>query len=166
MRCANNGTKLCKINKIFRVPLFPRGSIGTKNIWNVQLKKQRASSILQQNYQLGSDPKLPIFVNIETRDLFEEEWKAERKREMFESLRLLLTNLLTSTCKRITNDIVYRYILQHEFLPRHAKIILSDMQKKGQLECYKMDTGQPAPKGSFYLNYRYYTKPCAVFVYK
>ena len=105
-------------------------------------------------------------MNIETRDLFEEEWKAERKREMFESLRLLLTNLLTSTCKRITNDIVYRYILQHEFLPRHAKIILSDMQKKGQLECYKMDTGQPAPKGSFYLNYRYYTKPCAVFVYK
>ena len=79
-------------------------------------------------------------MNIETRDLFEEEWKAERKKEMFESLRLLLTNLLTSTCKRITNDIVYRYILQHEFLPRHAKIILSDMQKKGQLECYKMDT--------------------------
>ena len=61
-------TKLCKINKIFRVPLFPRGSIGTKNIWNVQLKKQRASSILQQNYQLGSDPKLPIFVNLHIHD--------------------------------------------------------------------------------------------------
>ena len=122
--------------------------------------------IIEAKWELDEENGCGFQLPPQMRDLFEEEWKAERKKEMFESLRLLLTNLLTSTCKKITNDIVYRYILQHEFLPRHAKIILSDMQKKGQLECYKMDTGQPAPKGSFYLNYRYYTKPCAVFVYK
>lgn len=99
-------------------------------------------------------------------DLFEDYWKYERQREMYHKLKLLLTGLLSSTKNKITNATIYRFVLQHEFLPKHAKIILSEMQKNGQLECYKMDTGEQAPLGSFYLNYRFYAKPCAVFTYK
>lgn len=100
------------------------------------------------------------------RDLFEEQWKYERQKEMYQKLQLLLTGLFTSACSRITNATIYKFVLQHEFLPRHAKLILAEMQKNGYLECYKMDTGEQAPKGTFYLNYRYFTKPCAVFAYR
>ena len=112
--------------------------------------------------QNGCGFKLPP----KMRDLFEEQWKYERQKEMYHKLQILLIGLFTSACSRITNATIYKFVLQHEFLPRHAKLILSEMQKSGCLECYKMDTGEQAPKGSFYLNYRYYSKPCAVFAYR
>ena len=65
---------------------------------------------------------------------------------MYHKLQILLTGLFTSACSRITNATIYKFVLQHEFLPRHAKLILSEMQKSGCLECYKMDTGEQARK--------------------
>lgn len=120
--------------------------------------------IIEAKWDLDEENGCGFTLPKQMRSLFEEQWKFERKNEMYYRLHFLLVSLF-SKMKNATNAIVYKYILQHEFLPRHAKLVLSEMQTRGEIECVKIDTGEIAPKGSFYLNYRYYAKPCVIIAY-
>lgn len=120
--------------------------------------------IIEAKWDLDEENGCGFTLQPEMGSIFEEQWKIERRKEMYYKLHLLLVNLL-SNAKKATNAIVYQYILRNEYLPRHAKIILTEMQKRGEIDCFRTDTGALAPQGTFYLNYRYYAKPCAIIAY-
>lgn len=120
--------------------------------------------IIEAKWDLDEDNGCGFSLQPQMGSLFEDQWKIERRNEMYYKLQFLLVNLLSSL-KEVSNAIMYKYVLQHEFLPRHAKLILTEMQKRGEIDCIRTDTGEFAPKGSFYLNYRYYAKPCAIIAY-
>jgi len=99
------------------------------------------------------------------REIFEEEWAFERKNELYNQLYILLVGILSSG-EEVTNATIYEKVLEQGFLPKHAKLVLEELQNQGLLLCIKKDTGEEAPKKSFYLHYKYYRKPCAIYVYK
>jgi len=79
----------------------------------------------------------------------------EKEAENKQSMRL--TDLLMSFIKESprTNIEIYKYVLDNEFLPKHANQVLSDLQNKKRIEVLEYGTTKEARKKSFYLSYQY-----------
>lgn len=111
--------------------------------------------ILEVKWQMDEDegrgfsqPELnPTF------SLFQDEEKRIAQEENYSKLEILLESFLRDDRD---NKEVYKYILEQEFLPRHANQVLRTLQDSGQLEVTDLQTQKAARKGSFYLTWENY----------
>ncbi len=85
--------------------------------------------------------------------LFEAQEKELSRNENYQKLEKILKNALINPK---TNWEVYEIILKNEFLPKHANEIFKNWQNESSLGVTEIDTGKPARKNSFYVNWKNY----------
>jgi three-Cys-motif partner protein len=86
--------------------------------------------------------------------LFERQNKELAKNDNYERLETILKNSL-QTPKN--NWQIYEIVLAHEFLPKHAAEIFKNWQVNfSTFKVVDIETGNPARKGSFYINWENY----------
>lgn len=106
--------------------------------------------ILEVKWQLN-DENGKGFTQPKSPTLFDDYFADEAKENNIEKLKQIILNELSY--KKMTNVEMYRLVLQHEFLPKHANEILKGLQNSNRIQVVDVSTGVPARKGSFYLAY-------------
>lgn len=90
----------------------------------------------------------------QTMDMFAEEFALETKNENARNLKKILENVL-KTSK--TNKEIYELVLRNEFLPKHANVVLKELQDANPgFTVLNYNTGEKVRKNAFYLSYKYY----------
>ena len=90
----------------------------------------------------------------QTIDMFAEEFALETKNENACKLKRILVNAL-KTPK--TNKEIYEFVLRNEFLPKHANVVLKELQDANpKFTVLNYNTGEKVRKNAFYLSYKYY----------
>lgn len=85
-------------------------------------------------------------------DMFREEFKNERIKEMLELLRVRLIDRIAHGC---SNEEIYNLTIKSGFIPTQAKDILRQIQDKGHLQVYDSDLGKLDKKRNrFFIGYR------------
>ena len=87
--------------------------------------------------------------------------KAKAKDKMYERLRNYLLHYLK--LPRTNNDI-YKYTLENEFLPSQAKQVLMKLQEEKRISVIKYKDKTTARKSAFYLSYHYYKEEPKVLI--
>ena len=83
-------------------------------------------------------------------DLFAEQEADEEQKTLISNFNTALVNYLQ---KQRTNNELYYFTLQHEFLPKHINLLLSELQKSNKITVNDIHTGKAARKNSFYISY-------------
>lgn len=84
------------------------------------------------------------------KDLFDDFFQEENRKEHFEELKTLLLSYLSSGRK--ANSDIYRFILKHGYLPKHANAVLRHLQDNKMIKV-TLFSGKEPRKHSFYINY-------------
>ena len=109
--------------------------------------------ILEVKWQLDEDSGRG-FRQPEEPTLFDEQDRELQKFGNYQKLENLLTEYLGQSR---TNHDVYRFVLSHEFLPKHAADVFKNWQnKKSNFHVIDSTTGKPVRKGTFYVNWESY----------
>ena len=82
--------------------------------------------------------------------LFDEQFQEEDRKERLEELKTLLLLFLRSGTK--ANSDIYRFILNHGYMPKHANEVLRDLQDNKMIKV-TLFNGKEARKHSFYIDY-------------
>lgn len=85
-------------------------------------------------------------------DLFADFFQEEHKKEHFEELKTLLLSFLSNGRKG--NCDIYRFILKHGYLPKHANAVLKQLQDDGMIKVTLFCNNKDARKHSFYINFK------------
>ncbi|GHV91591.1 hypothetical protein AGMMS50268_20940 [Spirochaetia bacterium] len=92
------------------------------------------------------------FTQPESPGLFDEILDEQSKNESFKRLENMLLNYLTNPK---TNQQIYNFTLENEFLPKHTNAIFERWQsEKNNFKVYVINSGLEARKKSFYLTQR------------
>ena len=92
--------------------------------------------------------------------LFDDFFAEQKKNEHSKRLSGYLIDCLNDLH---TNGELYKFVLQKEYLCKHATEILKQLQDEGLLEVIDIATGKPARKGDYYLNYDAVKAPKVLF---
>lgn len=95
--------------------------------------------------------------------LFEDAFAEEKKEQHSKILREYIVDFLKTPCN---NGDLYEFVLKKGYLKNHATSVLKQLQDDGLLAVVNIDTGLPARRGSFYLNYEAVARPTVRFMLK
>lgn len=113
--------------------------------------------ILEVKWTLDEDHGGGFKLPAPMESLFAEEFAQETKNENAKKLKNLLIGYLKEPQ---TNRSVYEFVLDNEFLPKHANEVLTELQKENtKFHVEDINSKAPARKGAFYISYKYYSKP-------
>lgn len=95
--------------------------------------------------------------------LFEEEFAAAKKHEHGTRLRKAILEYLQVPRD---NGQMFKFVLKKGYMAKHANEVLKQLQEECWLDVITIATGNPARKGSFYLNYDDVNSPKVKFILK
>lgn len=85
-------------------------------------------------------------------DLFKDEFKKERIKELMEQLRVRLIDIISRGC---SNKDIYNLTIRSGFIPKQAKDILRQIQNNGMLQIVDSDTGEIEERTNrFFIEYK------------
>lgn len=89
--------------------------------------------------------------------LFDDQFKAEKKAEIYNGLKSKLTEYISSN-NGINNNQLYEFSLKNMFLPKHTNEVLRELQNNNKIEVLDVNSNKKARKNSFYQDYSKYYK--------
>lgn len=95
--------------------------------------------------------------------LFEDVFAEEKKQQHSKILKEYIIEYLNTPRN---NGEMYRYVMRKGYMKNHAASVLKQLQDEGKLDVVTIGTGEPARKGSFYLNYDAVASPKVRFILK
>ncbi len=95
--------------------------------------------------------------------LFEDVFAEEKKQQHSKKLREYIIEYLGIPRD---NGEMYKFVMRKGYMKNHAAGVLKQLQDEGKLDVVAIETGEPARKGSFYLNYEAVATPKVRFILK
>lgn len=118
--------------------------------------------VLEQKWQMIDMWGFGFHLPEAQKGLFDDDFKAERLKEMTELFRMKLLDYMSrGTC---TNKDLYKFAVVNGFLPKHAKDVLRELQEQELLQIIDMNTGEVVErKNKFHVDYKGYCEPSYLF---
>ncbi|MFA5649333.1 MAG: three-Cys-motif partner protein TcmP [Bacteroidales bacterium] len=89
--------------------------------------------------------------------LFDDQFKAEKKAEIYNGLKNKLIEYISNN-NEINNNQLYEFTLKNMFLPKHTNEVLRELQNNNKIEVLDVNSNKKARKNSFYQDYSKYYK--------
>ncbi len=89
--------------------------------------------------------------------LFDDQFKEEKKAEIYNDLKKKLIEYISSN-NGINNNQLYEFTLKNMFLPKHSNEVLRELQNNNKIDVLDVNTNKSARKNSFYQDYSKYYK--------